>query len=255
MNNSNYTNHLGRPPFQVRYSYSGQFRGRDRAEDHETFNSIQKTSRLQLRTSEPGHHEYHLTDFGDAAYPLPHRVQSSPRYSGTVLQQEVLSRPSAYFKSSKSSPYCLNQKLEPRSGHSDDPVVVLTGKAPFKLTLNIKNVATSESRLAVVDVTTPEWKVDIPTYKLQTVGPHLITIESFEDSSPCSPSAVDYERRTFRIDVAETAAIVPFDRRADWCVGDLLQFQLEGNAPWKIEFVSLSIANSFRSLIALHLPL
>lgn len=150
----------------------------------------------------------------------------------------MLSRPSAYFKSSKSSPYCLNQKLEPRSGHHDDPVIILTGKAPFKLTLNIKNVATSESRIAVVDVTTPEWKVDIPTYKLQTVGPHLITIESFEDSSPCSPSAVDYERRTFRVDVAETAAIVPFDRREDWCVGDILQFQLEGNAPWKIEFVS-----------------
>lgn len=115
--------------------------------------------------------------------------------------------------------------------------MALNGKAPFKLTLNIKNLATSESRIAVVDVLTHEWKVDVPTHKLQTVGTHLITIESFEDSSPCSPSAVDYERRTFRIDVAETAAIVPFDRREDWCVGDILQFQLEGNAPWRVECV------------------
>lgn len=129
----------------------------------------------------------------------------------------------------------MNEHLVPRSGRYDDPTVLLTGKPPFKLALNIKNVATSESRAVVVDVNTHEWKVDVPTYVLQTVGPHLINIESFEDSSPCPPSNVDYERRTFRIDVAETAAIVPFDRREDWCVGDVLQFQLEGNAPWRVE--------------------
>jgi nucleoporin POM152 len=229
----------GRPPFQVRYRYANQLRGRYGAADCETFNSIQKTSRLQLRTSEPGHHEYHLIDFGDAAYPLQHlkdRPQkSAPRYSGTVLQHEVLSRPSAHFKASGPSSYCLNEKLVPRSGRHDDPTVLLTGKPPFKLNLNIKNVATSESRTAVVEVSTHEWKVDVPTYVLQTVGPHLVSIESFEDSSPCSPSDVDHDRRTFRIDVAETAAIVPFDRREDWCVGDILQFQLEGNAPWRVE--------------------
>lgn len=225
----------GRPPFQVRYRFSNQLRGRDRVEDYETFNSIQRTSRLQLRTSEPGQHEYHLIDFGDAAYPLHRPKNSAPRYSGTVLQHEVLSRPSAHFKTSGPSSYCLNEHLVPRSGRYDDPTIILTGKPPFKLTLNIKNVATSESRLGVVDVSTHEWKVDVPSYVLQTVGPHLIMIESFEDSSPCLPSNVDYEKRTFRVDVAETAAIVPFDRREDWCVGDVLQFQLEGNAPWRVE--------------------
>lgn len=235
-----HTLHSGRPPFQVAYSYSNQLSGRDKLEDQEVFNSIQTTSRIQLRTSQPGHHQYHLSHVGDAAYPLPaprERSKRSPRYSGTVLKQEVLPRPSVYFKSAGPASYCLNEALVPRPGHYDDPTVVLVGKAPFKLTLSIKNVATSETRTAVVDVLTNEWKVEVPTYSLQTVGPHQITIESFQDSSSCSPSPVDPELRTFAIEVAETAAIVPFDRRQDWCVGDVLQFQLEGNAPWRIEYV------------------
>ncbi|KAF8314013.1 hypothetical protein DL93DRAFT_2228159 [Clavulina sp. PMI_390] len=226
----------GRAPFQVRYRYNAQLRGRERVEDHETFNSIQKTSRLQLRTAEPGFHEYHLVDVGDTAYPLPARTSQGFRHSGTLLQQEVLSRPTVHFKTARSSPYCLHQNLVPRPGHNDDPVVVLNGKAPFRLSLSIKNLATSETTTAVVDVLTSEWKVDVPTHKLQTVGPHLITIDSFEDSSPCSPDVVDFDRRSFKIDVAETAAIVPFDRRTDWCLGDTADFQLQGSAPWKIEY-------------------
>lgn len=239
--------HSGRPPFQVAYSYSNQLSGRDRVEDQETFNSIQTTSRIQLRTSQPGQHQYHLSHVGDAAYPLPaprERSKNSPRYSGTILKQEVLPRPSVYFKSAGPASYCLNEALVPRQGHYDDPTVVLVGKAPFKLTLSIKNIATSETRTAVVDVLTHEWKVEVPTYSLQTVGPHQITIESFQDSSSCSPSPVDPEQRTFSIEVAETAAIVPFDRRLDWCVGDVLQFQLEGNAPWRIEYVLVHFLGS-----------
>jgi nucleoporin POM152 len=109
------------------------------------------------------------------------------------------------------------------------------------LNLSIKNVATSDIQLVDVDVDSPEWKVNIPTHVLQTVGPHIITIESFEDSSSCSPSLLNSNRQSFRIDVAETAAIVPFDRREDWCVGDVLQYQLEGNAPWRVELVQFIV--------------
>lgn len=131
----------------------------------------------------------------------------------------------------------MNERLVSRPSQYDNGVVLFQGQAPFKLKLSIKNVATSEVRYADVDVPTHEWLVDVPTHTLDTVGPHLVNIESFEDSSPCSPSEVDANRRTFRIDVSETAAIVPFDRREQWCVGDILQFQLEGTAPWRVECV------------------
>lgn len=135
----------------------------------------------------------------------------------------------------------MNEALVPRAGKADkdNAIIVFEGQAPFKLKLGIKNVATSETRYTEVEVEKHEWQVDVPGHTLDTVGPHLVTIESFEDSSPCStsPMEVVLERRTFRIDVAETAAIVPFDRREDWCVGDVLQFQLEGTAPWRVEYV------------------
>jgi len=38
------------------------------------------------------------------------------------------------------------------------------------------------------------------------------------------------------VDVAETAAIFPFDSRQDFCVGDVSQFQLEGIPPWTIGY-------------------
>ena len=37
--------------------------------------------------------------------------------------------------------------------------------------------------------------------------------------------------------MAETAVIVPFDRREDYCVGEALQFQLEGSPPWRVKYV------------------
>jgi len=52
----------------------------------------------------------------------------------------------------------------------------------------------------------------------------------------CQPSPVESGSQSFRVDVAETAAIVPFERREDFCVGDVLHFQLEGKAPWKIHY-------------------
>lgn len=212
-------------------------RGYERPRDQITFHSIQHISRLPLKTSDPGVHEYHITHVGDAAYPLPPpRVRTSPpRLSGTILEQEVLARPSAHFKSSGRVSYCLNEAFVPRPGSSDDGTIVLSGKPPFKVSFVIKNVASSETRTETVEFSSNEWKVQFPSYIFNTVGPHVVTLQSFEDASLCPPSLVDTGRRTFWIDVAETAAIVPFERRDDFCVGDVLQFQLEGNAPWRVE--------------------
>ncbi|KAF8336634.1 uncharacterized protein EI90DRAFT_3046569 [Cantharellus anzutake] len=224
----------GRPPFQVIYEYAGQSRER-RMQDRITFNSIQNTSNLQLKTSETGHHEYHIAKVGDSAYPLV----SSPelrRLSGLVLAQDVLARPSAHFKSSGTGSVCLNDKFIPKATHGSDGIVILHGQPPFKLDLAIKDLATSSVVTESVEVSSHEWKLELPNYTFKTVGPHIITIESFEDSSQCPPSTVELGPQSFRIDVAETAAILPFERREDFCVGDVLQFQLEGNAPWKIDY-------------------
>lgn len=229
---------LGRPPFQVAYSYTGHARGHERLRDQVTFNSIQPVTRLQLRTSEPGHHEYSITHIGDAAYQLPslrERYQNPPRLSGMILEQDILARPSARFKNMVRASYCLNDHFVPRTITSDDGTIVFNGQSPFTLELSIKNLASSETRLETVVVNSHEWKVQFSDYEFTTVGPHLVTIESVTDSTPCPQAPADTTKQSFWVDVAETAAIVPYDRHEDFCVGDVLHFQLEGNAPWRVE--------------------
>lgn len=226
------------------YTYA---RDRERSRDQVTFNSIQPITRLQLRTSEPGHHEYHLAHIGDAAYPLPHmreRYSNLPQLSGTVLEQQVIARPSARFKSIARASYCLNDRFVPRTSALDEGTITLHGQPPFLLEISVKNLASSETRLEKIEVISHEWKVQFSDYEFTTVGPYMVTIESVTDSTPCPQATTDSNRQSFFVDVAETAAIVPYDRHEDFCVGDVLHFQLEGNAPWRVECV---VVQAFRA--------
>lgn len=77
--------------------------------------------------------------------------------------------------------------------------------------------------------------VDFPDYSLDTIGPTLVTIESMKDSSPCPEADSSNLLRTSWIDVAETAAVVPLDRKEDYCVGEPISLQLEGTPPWTVQ--------------------
>jgi len=118
----------------------------------------------------------------------------------------------------------------------DDSTLVLTGTPPFSVELTIKNLASSEVRTEKFRTSDTEWKLSVPDYRFDTVGPHVITIDAVHDASKCAQAEPDVARRSLWVDVAETAAIIPLERRGDYCVGDVLNFQLEGNAPWRINY-------------------
>jgi len=80
------------------------------------------------------------------------------------------------------------------------------------------------------------WKLDIPSYHFASIGPYQVTIETVHDSSRCEQAKLDPLRRSIWIDVAETAAVIPLDKKKDFCVGDVTQFQLEGTPPWTIGY-------------------
>jgi nucleoporin POM152 len=224
---------VGSPPFQVAYTIG---KDKERPEPH-SFNSIQTKYRLPLQTSRSGHVFYQVTSVGDARYPLTERRTTNE----PIWEQQVLARPTAYFKTSERLSYCLNDALVPRSD-SQDGLVILEGKAPFLVHFTIQNLASSEVTKEVVEFNRHEWNLEFPNYKFSTVGSYLITIDSVRDASSCEEIVYDEGRRSIWVDVAETAMVVPYERRADVCVGDLLQFQLEGIAPWTITYViSLSV--------------
>ena len=231
---------LGRPPFQIMYNIAKNSElGGTEITGQPTFNSIQARTRFQLHTSTPGRMYYEVKQIGDTAYPLSKNKDTViPRSHRLLFEQQVSVRPSAHFRNRNRMVYCLNDALVPLDTTSSDGFVVLEGTPPFSLLLSIKNLAASHVDTKTIQVPTNVWRLDLPSYTFTSIGPHLISIETVTDSSNCEQAALDPLLRSIWIDVAETAAIIPFERREDICVGEVTQFQLEGIPPWSIGFVS-----------------
>lgn len=228
--------HSGRPPFQIMYNIAqGNDHGGTRLVERPVLNSIQPRSRLQLHTSEPGRVYYEVKQIGDGAYPLEkHKNTPIPRYDRLLFEQQVSMRPTARFKNRNRIAYCLYDTFTPLDKLSSDALVVLEGTPPFQLELSIKNLAASHVDRQTIEVYDHTWKINLQNYQFKSIGPHLIVIESVADASHCAHAALDPLASSIWVDVAETAAIVPVDRRENFCVGEVAQFQLEGTPPWSI---------------------
>jgi nucleoporin POM152 len=236
----------GRPPFQIMYNIAKNTETglATRLLDQPTFSSIQPRTRFQLHTSSPGRMYYEVKQIGDTAYPLSkHNSAVIPPAERLLFEQEVVIRPSARFKANQRLSYCLHDAFTPRESGSSGGVVVLEGSPPFILELSIKDLAASKVVRKAVEILDRNWKLALPSYLFRSIGPHLVTIESIEDSSHCQQGALDPLTRSIWVDVAEAAAIYPFDRNADICINDVSQFQLEGTPPWTIK--SVGILSSF----------
>ncbi|KAI0278168.1 hypothetical protein BGY98DRAFT_975678 [Russula aff. rugulosa BPL654] len=228
----------GRPPFQIMYNIARSIdSGGTRLLDQPIFNSIQPRTRFQLHTSEPGRIYYEVKQVGDTAYPLSkHKGVVIPRSDRPLFEQEVLMRPSARFASANRLSYCLYENFAPQDKGTGDGVVVLQGTPPFELTILVQNLAASERYTETVTVHDTTWRLDIPGYSFKSVGQHKVSIESIRDASHCEQRLPNSHDRSIWVDVAESAAIIPFDRREYFCVGEVAQFQLEGIPPWTIGY-------------------
>ncbi|KAI0697588.1 hypothetical protein BC835DRAFT_1471555 [Cytidiella melzeri] len=228
----------GRPPFQIMYNVARDAEaGGTKIIDQPTFSSIQPRTRFQLHTAEAARIYYEVKQIGDAAYPLAKNKNAViPRSQRLLFEQQVLQRPTARFKIRNRITYCLNDVLTPHDNSGSDGVVVLSGTLPFRLKLSIKNLARSEVHHESLVVADHTWRLNLPSYTFKSIGPHQVTIDSVQDASGCEQTIPDPLYRTIWLDVAETAAIVPFDRREHFCMGELAQFQLEGTPPWAIGY-------------------
>lgn len=187
-----------------------------------------------MRTSEPGTHVYALQHLADATYGNGIALDTR-RTRGLRLEQAIHTRPSTRFKSTAHVSRCLNADLN----LSLDPgaVLVLKGTPPFTLSIAVRNLAEGETHNVQIITNDYEWAVNIPDYVFRTIGPHVVAVEKIRDASMCDELGAAGERSLW-VDVAETAAIIPLERRVDYCVGDVLNFQLEGTAPWQVGYVS-----------------
>ncbi|KAJ3563589.1 hypothetical protein NP233_g8846 [Leucocoprinus birnbaumii] len=236
----------GRPPFQIMYNIAQDNEaGGTKLVDQPTFNSIQPHTRFQLQTSTAGRMYYEVKQVGDAAYPLEkHKAAVIPRSERLLFEQQVMRRPSVRFKNRNRITYCQNDALTPQDPSSNDGILMFQGTPPFSLTLSIKDIAASDVETQTIEVHDHVWRLSIPSYQFKSIGSYLVTIESVRDSSNCAQSALDSMFSSIWIDVAETAAIIPFGGREDICVGDTARFQLEGIPPWTVGYRIGSRAHS-----------
>ena len=229
----------GRPPFQVLYNVAREIdAGGTRILDQPTISSVQSRTRVQLLTSQVGRIFYEVKQIGDSNYPLnQNKDHVIPRKERLLFEQSVIGRPSAYFKKPSRISHCLRDPFVSSDPIIADDVIVLEGQAPFFLDLSIKNLATSHIHWETVEVRESHWKVNLPNYIFSSIGPHLVSIEGIRDASSCKQAALDPLKSSIWVDVAESAAIVPYERREHFCVGDVAQFQMEGSPPWTVGFV------------------
>jgi nucleoporin POM152 len=85
-----------------------------------------------------------------------------------------------------------------------------------------------------VDVAGQEWAMDLP-HTMKEVGRHEVVVTSLVDQSGCEWAIGDEDVMSSVVEVVESARIVPVNQVEDLCVGDTLDFLLQGKAPWTIE--------------------
>jgi nucleoporin POM152 len=123
---------------------------------------------------------------------------------------------------------CLDQPLK------SDAKIRLEGAAPFTINLAIRKPASTKVVSHTVTTNSKEWTVDVPL-TANEIGRYEISITSISDISDCEQIVHETDRLTTTVEVVESARIVPVTQTRDLCVGDNLDFLLQGKAPWTIE--------------------
>lgn len=206
----------GASPFQVAYTYTFNHKSKDLS-----LQSAQGVGVLPLNT-EPGHHRYKFYNVRDADY------DKTP--VTFTLEHDVNNRPGATFSKQNTRSLCRDTPL------LTDAKLKLHGKAPFTVTLGVRRPASAEVTSHTVQLSKTEWKVDLPDVLVDDVGRWEITLMSISDASGCEYALDDDAILATTLDVVETAKVVPIRHESDLCVGDTLDFLLQGKAPWIVEY-------------------
>jgi len=79
--------------------------------------------------------------------------------------------------------------------------------------------------------------MDLPIV-VNEIGRYEVSIVSMSDISDCDQIVYESDQLSTTVEVVESARIVPVSQNKDLCVGDTLDFLLQGKAPWTIEYVT-----------------
>ncbi len=217
------------------------------------FTSALGTTNLELSTALPGWHTYIINTVGDAVY-APSRLHDFTTESPRRLEQMILPLPGASFASTTSKhnrpSLCVGDGLDRLSSL---PVLKLQGQAPFEVTFEIVSASASSSatfgsgayRFTRSGIKTHEYKLDLhkDEFAFGSKGLWSIRVVQVTDANNCQsvPVQSDSKRaaqddKALTIEVAETADIAAVSTREDYCIGEVVDFALQGSPPWTVSY-------------------
>ncbi|KAK4050941.1 hypothetical protein OIO90_004917 [Microbotryomycetes sp. JL221] len=256
----------GQAPFHATYTLS---KDNGKTSDRHSLSSINPRATLQLFTARPGHHVYEFTGVGDSLYSRADStglVAPDGGRTGVLrVEHDVLPLPLATFAytashsplhsskstSSRTDPtpsFCVSDTLSKSHTH-DDLIVRFEGSPPFELELEVRESGQRSGRtFKIKDIQKHEWHVDLD-YQLRLPVPHTISLVKVSDANGCQRSLSDSVggsnvaaplppgSRTFlTFPVAEIASIAAVTATKDVCVGDFLEFVVQGSPPFTVKY-------------------
>jgi nucleoporin POM152 len=195
-----------------------------------------------LSTATPGHKIYDFSGISDANYAqLTKNGLVAPDQSNKAgrvrLEQDVLARPTVLFLEQDRKPvFCVNDALD--SSHSHTPSIRLTGTAPFRVELEISPDGSQTSqRYSDIFIKSNNWKLHLPQHVFAESGPYTVSLRKVVDATGCEKVIPRGTKGSLvRLDVAETASLAAVQPQQDHCVGDSIDFVLQGSAPWTVQY-------------------
>lgn len=238
----------GQAPFEVGYSVT-----RSSGKTHkDVLRAIGGSTTFALDTADPGRYTYSFDRVGDRNYAL------APLGSKITFDHEVYGRPSAMWLSTETVSVCANSRLTPATLGPSRGMLALKGKAPFAVTLHISTPKSAHPVVRTVgDIHAHEWPVAVDDFEFSQLGQYTVSVESVSDASGCAQDLAAEgveEAKAFRVEVAETASVVQVQKVEDVCVGQSLDFLLQGSPPWTLTYVPRPSIISRRATMLIPRP-
>lgn len=147
--------------------------------------------------------------------------------------------PSAAFLHGPKHSFCVHDALASRG--VEDLIVKLEGQAPFGVEVEVREEGhRTPKRFTVKDIATHEWGLVLPL-EMHTPASQTISIRRVRDAHGCQrlvdPTIANPKAKTsVTVPVAEIASIAPVLPALDACVGDFLEYVVQGAPPFTVKY-------------------
>jgi nucleoporin POM152 len=198
----------------------------------EEITSGMKRVRLPLKTGEPGKYRYVFDKLSDQRYTDPFPIKN------LQLEQMVHATPTVKFTSksaSKERTLCVGESLD--SSDMDPIFMEFTGVAPFAVEIGIRFQTEVQGRVIIIDnIMTKKYQLSLHD-ELKDSGTYHINLLYVNDANGCASRVPPSDDKKISIKALEIATISPIDSCDDVCVGDTIDFSLQGVSPFTVQYL------------------